>query len=81
MKKYENCRVVTFKEDYNPSYETRKSDAPIYKKGETVAIDKGLVEKLQKKGVEMSVDRLDFKNMEEKLRDRLQKQRRAQAAA
>lgn len=71
MSKYEDARIVTFKEDYSiPT----KSGAPrvLYKKDSTHAIHKTIVAKLEGKA-KMKVETLDFKKVEEKRKAQITK--------
>ena len=60
-RKYENSRVVTFKEDYL----TKKGNV-IYKANSTHAIHKDVVKKLEAEGVKMKVDKVDYSSIEAK---------------
>lgn len=60
--KEKNTRVVVFKEDYISAAskaELGKDAKPIYRKGETAAIHKDMVSKLEAKGAKMDVKKLD----------------------
>lgn len=66
MSKYEDTRIVTFKEDYGVD-KTDKEGKPTglkdiyYKKGSKHAIHFKVVEKLEKKGAKMDVEEFDRK--------------------
>lgn len=56
--KEKNARVVKFKEDYFSKPGKEKGEV-IYRKGETHAIHKNLVAKLEKAGAKMEVKEVD----------------------
>jgi hypothetical protein len=62
MSKYEDARIVTFKEDY--SRPTKNGGTRVYyKKNSTHAIHKNLVKLLEDKGAKMKVEELDMKKV------------------
>lgn len=62
MSKYEDTRIVTFKEDY--SRPTKSGGIRVYyKKNSTHAIHKALVELLEQRGAKMKVEELDMKKV------------------
>lgn len=65
--KYENTRVVVFKEDY---YVKTKDGGKklLHAKGSRHAMHKGIVKILQKNGAAITVSELDFKKIEEQMR-------------
>lgn len=79
MSKYEDTRIVTFKEDYARQMKDKKGQlltvtgkpegAPMmrvfYKKGSTHAIHHKLVKKLEGQGAKMDVKELDLKKVRE----------------
>lgn len=74
MSKYEDTRIVTFKEDY--SIPTKSGEPRVlYKKGSTHAIHKTIVKKLEGKA-KMTVEMLDFKKVEEKRKAEMGKNRK-----
>lgn len=74
MSKYENTREVIFKEDYNPSGIPSRV---IYKKNVKHYIHKDIVDKLQKLGVKLTVNTVDFKKIEEKIKGEKAKAKKA----
>ena len=89
MSKYEDTRIVTFKEDYSHGMKSKKGDPIIgpdgkqlrrvfYKKNSTHAIHYKLVDKLREQGAKMDVKELDLKKVREQrkkiLGDRKRKQ-------
>lgn len=74
MSKYEDTRIVTFKEDYSiPT----KSGVPrvLYKKNSVHAIHKSIVMRLEGKA-KMTVELLDFKKVEDKRKTEMAKNRK-----
>jgi hypothetical protein len=67
--KYENTRIVAFKEDY---YVKTKDGGKklLHEKGSRHAMHKGIVKILQKNGAKIDVSELDHKKIEEKLAKR-----------
>ncbi len=57
--KEKNTRIVTFNEDYFSEAGKKSKEGPIYKKGSTHAIHAALVKKLEEKGAQMKVEKLD----------------------
>lgn len=74
MSKYENTREVVFKEDYNPSGIPSKV---IYEKNTKHYIHKNIVEKLVKLGVKLTVNQVDFKKIEERIKSEKAKAKKA----
>ena len=64
--KYENTRIVVFKEGY---YVKTKDGGKklLHAKGSRHAMHKGIVKILQKNGAAITVSELDYKKIEEKL--------------
>jgi len=83
MKKYDDTRIVTFKEDY--TIQTKKMGADgktpakparvLYAKGSTHAIHKNVVEQIKEKGAKMTIDGLDVRKAEEKVKTARQKEK------
>lgn len=79
--KYENTRVVVFKEDY---YVIAKGvDAAgkpnrklLHKKGSRHAMHKGIVAILEKNGAKIEVGQVDHKKLEEKAKKKMQDAKR-----
>lgn len=74
MSKYEDTRIVTFKEDYSHPKRDKEGNVIVgadnkplkrvfYKKNSTHAIHRKLVEKLEKNGARMDVKELDIKKV------------------
>ena len=76
MSKYTDTRVVTFKEDYNPS-----GKRVLYKAGVPHFIHKDVVAALEKKGVKLTAKMFDHKAAEDKARAAFIKSKRMQLAA
>lgn len=69
MRKYDDTRVVVFKEDYNPS-----GKQVIYKKGGRYFIHHQLVAEIEMRGAKMNVSRYDYKTAEDKAREQFIKE-------
>lgn len=75
--KYENTRIVFFKEDY--CIKTRDGGKKVhYHKGTRHAIHKGVVSLLKERGAKMDVSELDVKAVEDRLKEKLEKRRERQ---
>ena len=80
MSKYEDTRIVTFKEDY--SKPTRSGGTRVYfKKGSVHAIHKKMVALFEKGGAKMDVKELDLKKMYTERTKILAAQRKKQVEA
>lgn len=73
MSKYEDVRIVTFKEDYSAGNPPRV----YYKKDSKHAIHFKVVEKLQEKGAKMKVEHFDRKAYVAKEKDKFIKRDKA----
>lgn len=81
MSKYEDTRIVTFKEDYSvPKVDKKGTPVVIdgvqqrqvyYKKGSTHAIHYKVVEKLKSKGAKMEIEYFDRKAYVKREKDKL----------
>lgn len=89
MSKYEDTRIVTFKEDYARQAKDKKGNImngpdgkPLmrvfYKKNSQHAIHYKLVEKLQEQGAKMDVKELDLKKVREQRKKVLIERKRKQ---
>ena len=75
MSKYEDCRIVFFQEDY--AIPTKSGGTRvIYKKGTTHAMHKSVAKLLEERKAKVKVTELDYKKAEEKLREKLRKDRK-----
>lgn len=76
--KYENTRIVTFKEDYYvktpKDHEGNFGRRILHKKGSRHAMHKGIVKVLESNGAKISVEMLDFKKIEQARKEKLQRQ-------
>lgn len=93
MRKYDNTRIVVFKEDYNPAKQTaqkaiaagQKVKNPdgrvLYKKGERAAIHHEVLDKIKDKGAKFEVVDFDFKGAEAKAREERKKAKKKANAA
>lgn len=80
MSKYEDTRIVTFKEDY--SKPTRSGGVRVYfKKNTTHAIHKKMVELFKAGGAKMDVEELDLKKLYAERKKKLAAQRKKQVEA
>lgn len=92
MSKYEDTRIVTFKEDYARQMKT-KDGMPMtvdgqpgskpmmrvfYKKNSTHAIHYKLVKKLEEQGAKIDVKELDLKKVRDERKKRLGERRKKQ---
>ncbi len=66
--KYENTRIVVFKEDY--FVKTKDGKKLLHAKGSRHAMHKGIVAILTKNGAKFEVQQLDFKKIEEKMKEK-----------
>lgn len=74
MSKYEDTRIVTFKEDY--SIPTKSGEPRVlYKKNSVHAIHKTIVKRLEGKA-KITVETLDYKKVEEKRKSDMGKHRK-----
>ncbi len=78
--KYENTRIVEFKEDY---YVKAKEGGKklLHKKGSRHAMHKGIVDILNKNGAKIDVKKLDVDKAHEKAKKQFQEARKKQTAA
>lgn len=77
MSKYEDTRIVKFKEDY--AIPTKAGGTRvIYKKNTTHAMHKSIAKLLTERKASITVELLDHKKVEEALKAKLQKQRKKQ---
>ena len=75
--KYENTRIVTFKEDYYIKSKDGGREI-LHAKGSRHAMHKGIVKVLQDNGAKISVEQLDFKKVEAQKKDAFSKRREVQ---
>lgn len=75
MSKYEDTRIVTFKEDYSVTNTETKEVRVYYKKGSKHAIHWKVVEKLKEKGAKMDVTKFDRKAYVEREKEKVQKKK------
>ena len=89
MSKYEDTRIVTFKEDYSHTMKNKSGEPVVgpdgkvmrrvfYKKNSQHAIHYKLVAKLEKNGAKMEVKELDLKKVYEAKRKELAAKRKKQ---
>lgn len=90
MSKYEDTRIVTFKEDYGVQKLDKNGDPIIidgkpakiiyYKKGSQHAIHKNVVKKIEEKGGKIDVELFDRKAFVSREREKLLKKKDAQVS-
>jgi hypothetical protein len=68
--KYENTRIVIFKEDYYVKTRTPEGKKLLHAKGSRHAMHKGIVAILRKNNAKIEVIELDYKKAEEKVKKR-----------
>lgn len=78
--KYENTRIVTFKEDYYVRAKGEEKDGKtprklLHKKGSRHAMHKGIVDILKRNKAQIDVETLDAKKIEEKMKESVRKKR------
>lgn len=92
MSKYEDTRIVTFKEDFARTIRNKAGQQildgdgkPVkrvfYKKNSQHAIHRKLVDKLEKQGAKMDVKELDLKKVYAERKKKLQADKKRQAEA
>lgn len=78
--KEKETRKVTFEEDYFSDPGKAKKEEPIYRKGSVHAIHYSIVNKLEKKGVKMKVEKFDFEKLKEDARKEFAKNKAKERA-
>lgn len=73
MSKYDDARLVTFKEEHQPS----KASSLKFERGKTYAMHHRVAALVEKKGVKVEIKKLDPKPMEDKLRQNFLKSKAA----
>lgn len=77
--KFDDTRITTFKEDYNPQRDALKKAGKdgegkvLYKKGHKYAIHYKVLERIKKRGAKFDAEKLDVKKAVEERKAKLKK--------